>query len=131
MKKILVVLICLGLVGCATIGHREVVSATNIYKYSTEEAKFRIDQYLKANTQIDPKIKDALTKFFLVRGMTKEQVILIAGKANKVLTIENKSKETWFYNLGWSGLWGCARKYKLTFDDNFLVNIEEWRLESL
>ena len=62
--------------------------------------------------------------------MTKEQVRIIAGKPNKIIAKDNKT-EIWFYNLGWSGLWGCAQKYKLTFEGDVLVNIEEWSLESL
>lgn len=119
------------LTGCANIQRREMVSAEYIYKYSPEEARLRVDKYLKDNPNIDKETKDALVKLWLIRGMTKEQVLLVAGRPNEIFSQKDISGEVWFYNLGWSGLWGCAKKYRLTFKNDILINIEEWWLESI
>lgn len=116
--------------GCASIERHGVVSAEYIYKYSPEEARLRIDKYLKDNPNVDKEKKEALLKLWLIRGMTKEQVLLVAGRPNNISSGKEISEEIWFYNLGWSGVWGSAERYKLTFKNDILIDIEKWWLES-
>lgn len=115
--------------GCATVSPRKSVEVEKIYGISRTEVAYRVAEYLKNNPHLDERIKVSLLELKLVTGMNKEQVMMLAGKPDKIM--DQNDSEVWFYDLGWSGLWGSAEKYRLTFREGIVTNIDLWFLESL
>lgn len=116
MKKFLIVLLCLGLVGCATIQHQTNLDSVSFYITvqrgypSVKAVSFynsdidygpidkRIDEYLNNHPTTDSEIAKKMRNYIIFKGMTKEQVLAITGKNpdNKDYN-QQINEERWIY----------------------------------
>lgn len=125
MGNFLIILLCLELVGCASIGNhfREFPLYSEVwiehpeYVYIFEGSnmdyflnhlpdsdftktylriKARISDYINEHKNISSDISVALERLKIKRGMTKEQVILVVGKPTNKKMLKDNS-ELWIY----------------------------------
>ena len=126
MKRILIIVICLGLVGCATLDRAEVLKGDKFYiieelsdidlpadRYWRYNGLFnmkserdlevfriqlllRVGKYIMRSPDLDKRIKDSLLELKIRVGMSREEVELLWGKPHHVMD-KTPESEKWVY----------------------------------
>ncbi len=100
MKKILVCLVCLGLVGCASFK----------------------DKYLKEHPDTSSHIINCMLNHDAWYGMNEEQVEIALGKPMQIYQDKVDNKTTWVCKSYYCPTWDCY--LYIAFDDGKVIRIE-------
>jgi len=107
---------------------------TSFYKGSKREAevselKRNVENYISTHPQIVPSIAEAMRAVTIKKGMSQEQVYVLAGEPNKKIK-KSENEEIWIYKKDSNSyfIWneGGAR---LIFKDGVLTRINFEKLE--
>lgn len=103
MRKILLLLLCLGLGGCATASSITptplVAEVKSPNQWLFEIRKEYITKYLKTHPNVSAEIRNAMLNVKVILGMDKEQVIAVVNNPTEIQPDPvDKTKETWIFS---------------------------------
>lgn len=138
--------------GCMMRNPLRTYHSRNLWTMSVEEKSSlqqRVDAYILEHSVLSEEIKDALNKKKIIRGMNKEQVSLLLGPPEKIIS-KKEDREVWWYDvrnthclfylfpLGWpwllihpQDLFDCKERDEFYWKGDILKDLKSYRVEVL
>ena len=92
-----------------------------MYKISNSQLDDRIFTYLQQNPEVPHAVAKAMLRYEIIRGMSSEEVIVVAGYSSRVQFDKETGDEIWNYGY----LWSDQRLVHIRFRDGSVVNVED------
>lgn len=129
-------------------GRRKVVTIKDFrlndaYDEDIDAVKERVEKYISSHPQTPDSIKLSLREFKVSAGLTREQVELLMGKPDKIMTSSGKdnygSTEIWVYRINKTRAYTVFiipvlfvnESYRLVFKGDNLAGIERHYLNQI